>query len=96
MLANFDSIHNHQEEGVKREVLSRAPRHPGVAADPDLLADVACIALNQLPARYIRHAIDLSFYQTEQERAKVEAQLHAAVEKAFHFVETRLAERNRA
>ena len=96
MLANFHSIHNHQEEGVKREVMALAVRHPGVAADPDLLADVACIALNQLPARYIRHAIDLSFYQTEQERAKIEAQMHAAVEKAFQFVESRLAERARA
>jgi Late competence development protein ComFB len=96
MLANFHSIHNHQEEGVKREVMALAVRHPGVAADPDLLADVACIALNQLPARYIRHAIDLSFYQTEQERAKIEAQMRAAVEKAFQFVESRLAERARA
>lgn len=96
MLANFNSIHNHQEEGVKREVLALSVRHPTVAADPDLLADVACIALNQLPARYIRHAIDLSFYQTEQEREHSDMQLLQAVEKAFQFVEARLSERNRA
>ncbi len=96
MLSNFDMIHNHQEEGVKREILDTCGRHPRLAAEPELLADVACVALNALPARYIRHAIDLSFYQTEQERAKSEVAVRQAVEKAFLFVESRLDARKHA
>ena len=33
-----------------------------------MLADVACVALNRLPARYVRHDVDMVFYLTEQER----------------------------
>ncbi len=96
MTASFESIHNHHTDGVFAGVLELAPRYPALAADPDLLADVACVALNNLPPRYIRHAIDLSFYMTEKEREKSEVAVRTAVEHAFEFVQARMNRRARA
>ena len=57
--------------------------------------DVACVALNRLQPRYIRHEVDFAFYQTERERTDAERQIHEAVEFAFGFVQARTAMRAR-
>ena len=88
---DFTSVHNHQERSVFDAVLKAAPGFPGVCNDPDLLLDVACVALNRLPPRYIRHSVDYLFYLTEHERTEQERQLNAAVSSAFHFVQARTA-----
>jgi hypothetical protein len=56
---------------------------------------VACVALNRLPSRYIRHAVDLAFYQTEKERLENDRQVGEAVTFAFEFVQARVAMRAR-
>jgi hypothetical protein len=61
-----------------------------------MLADVACVALNRLPPRYIRHIVDLSFYLTDRERLDNERAVDEAVHQAFQFVQARLAMRARA
>lgn len=40
-------------------------KHEGSNVDSDYLSDVACVALNRLPARYIRHEVDMAFYMTQ-------------------------------
>jgi hypothetical protein len=91
--AEFDSIHNHHERAVFEAVLAERPSYPGV---PDaVLADVACVALNRLPPRYIRHEVDYAFYLTEQERDFNAVQLNQAVKYAFEFVQARNAVRAR-
>jgi hypothetical protein len=80
---NVESIHNHQERAVFDMVLALAPRYPALAGDDDLLADVACIALNSLRPRYVRHDIDMHFFTSNEERARNEAAVRAAVEAAF-------------
>ncbi len=47
--------------------------------DPDALCDVACVALNRLPPRYIRHEVDFSFYLTERERREIDTAINEAV-----------------
>lgn len=94
-MSDFQSIRNHNEDLVYSEVTLLAGHYPAFAGNDDLLADVACVALNNLPARYIRHAIDLSFYMTEKERGKSEAAVRAAVEHAFDFVASRMNRRAR-
>jgi hypothetical protein len=54
-------------------------------------ADVACVALNRLPTRYIRHEVDFVFYLSERERADNARHLVEAVEYAFGFVQARQA-----
>jgi hypothetical protein len=84
------------ELGVCNAVQAAAARYPGIAGNHDLLADVACVALNRLQPRYIRHAVDYAFYQTEKERGLAEKQVADAVDYAFGFVQARTAMRARA
>lgn len=90
----FDTIHNHHERSVFDAVLATSPRF-GHLSDPQILADIACVALNRLPPRYIRHDVDFSFYLTERERAENEQAITEAVEFAFQFVQAKVAMRAR-
>ena len=83
------SRYHHHEPVVVAAGLETAPTYPVIEADPELMADVACVALNRLPPRYIRHAVDYSFYLTEQERLDVNAAIKEAVSYAFNFVQAR-------
>ena len=85
----FASVHNHHEAAVIDAVRALAPRYPLLAGDDDRLADVACVALNRLPPRYIRHTIDLSFYQSDADRAAQAREVEHAVNHAFEFVQAR-------
>ena len=96
MNADFTSVRNHNEQAVFDAVLNHAECYPGLAHDPELLADVACVALNRLPPRYIRHAADFVFYLSERERSENQRQVTDAVEHAFGFVQARTAMRARA
>ena len=62
----------------------------------DILADVACVALNRLPPRYIRHEVDFAFYLSDKERANTERAISEAVNFAFEFVQARIAMRARS
>lgn len=88
---DFSSVHNIHESAVFEAVLDAAPRYPGLGDNADLLADVACVALNRVPPRYIRHDVDLAFFLTERERAENERAILEAVENAFGFVQARHA-----
>ena len=82
-------VHNYWEQRVFEEVLRRHEMYPEF--DGELLADVACVALNQLPVRYIRFNIDLVFNMSQYERADSERALKAAVDYAFGYVAERTA-----
>jgi hypothetical protein len=89
MSTEFDLVHNHHERSVFAAVLALAPSHPKITSA--MLADIACVALNRLPARYIRHEVDFAFYLSDQERAETQAAVDEAVNSAFAFVLTRAA-----
>lgn len=95
LTADFTSVRNHNERAVFEAVHRHADRYPGLAHNPELLADVACVALNRLAPRYIRHEVDFVFYLSERERGDSERQLLDAVEYAFGFVQARTAMRAR-
>jgi len=95
LTADFTSVRNHNERAVFEAVSRQADRFPGIAHNPELLADVACVALNRLAPRYIRHEVDFVFYLSERERGDSERQLLDAVEYAFGFVQARTAMRAR-
>jgi hypothetical protein len=84
--ADFESIHNHYERAVFEEVLAQAAVR---AVEARLLADIACVALNQLPPRYIRHDVDFNFYLTSAEREQNAQLVRDAVSYAFDFVVAR-------
>ncbi|EHR71341.1 Late competence development protein ComFB [Burkholderiales bacterium JOSHI_001] len=92
---DFTSVHNHHEQSVFQAVMQASTRFPGVAGKPDLLADVACVALNRLAPRYVRHDVDLAFYLTEHERGELDKAIAHAVDQAYGFVQARQAMRAR-
>jgi hypothetical protein len=92
---DFSSVRNHNERAVFTAVRDHAERYPGIANSAELLADVACVALNRLPPRYIRHEVDFVFYLSDRERVDSERHLLDAVDYAFGFVQARTAMRAR-
>lgn len=92
---DFTSLYNHHEREVFAAVMTTAQQYPEMQGNGELLADIACVALNRLPPRYIRHEVDYSFYLTEQEREDVEAAIQEAVSYAFSFVQSRIALRTK-
>ena len=85
----FELVHNHHERAVFAAVVQLAPRYPKPAG-ASLLADVACVALNRLPPRYIRHEVDFAFYLSDRERDETQAAIDEAVNSAFAFVLARM------
>lgn len=91
MVLDFEQIHNYYERLVFEEVARLSESHPNFTSD--MLADVACVALNRLPARYVRHDVDMMFYLTEQERHAIEQSMEEGLAFAFAFVGERAARR---
>ena len=86
---DFTSVHNTHEKTVCEAVAEAATRYPGVRDDPELLADVACVALNRMPPHYIRHSADLAFFTTEKERQAIKRNIAESVDFAFGYVQAR-------
>ena len=91
MLFNFEQVHNYYERLVFEDVARMSATHPNFTMD--MLGDVACVALNRLPARYVRHDVDMMFYLTEDERDAIEQAMAEALKFAFAFVFERKAKR---
>lgn len=79
---HFDSIHNYYETLVVRELIERYAADINTMNE-DYLQDVACLALNMLPARYVRHDVDMAFFLTSSERAKISATVSEALTNAI-------------
>lgn len=86
---NFESIHNYYESLVIEHIMNTVARQGGHGADA--LEDIACLALNQLPARYVRHDVDMAFFLTTRERERMQREISEAV---LHAAKT-VTERNR-
>ncbi len=92
MVINFEQVHNYYERLVFEDVVRLSEAHRDFT--PDMLSDVACVALNRLPARYVRHDVDMMFYLTEHERHAIEQSMAEALSFAFAFVGERTASRH--
>ncbi|MCW8919448.1 MAG: late competence development ComFB family protein [Gammaproteobacteria bacterium] len=86
---NFETIHNYYESLVIEHVMNTVARERGNSEDE--LEDIVCLALNQLPARYVRHDVDMAFFLTTREREKMQRDIQEAVLTAVRTV----TERNR-
>lgn len=81
----LDNIHNHYEKLVFEEVLEQRDAQ-GKELREGMMEDIVCVALNQLPARYVRHSIDFAFYMTPKEREKMAKLVRNAVKAAYKLV----------
>jgi hypothetical protein len=82
----FDSVENQRESMVFDLVKGLVADTAALQANPALLADIACIALNSLKPRYICRPKILSKHMTDQEREANRIEAHIAVQSAFEFV----------
>lgn len=82
-----DFLHNYYERLVVQEVHDQSERVQ--QGDRDFLADVACVALNRLPPRYIRHDVDMTFFMSPQDMVEIANKVSLAVTDALSYVESR-------
>jgi Late competence development protein ComFB len=83
----IDFIHNYYERLVLEEIFAQSPRVQ--QGDRDFLADVACVALNRMPPRYIRHDVDMTFFMSPQDIQEITNKVQLAVRDAIGYVESR-------
>ena len=72
-----DFIHNYYERLVLQEIFTQSTRVQ--EGDRDFLADVACVALNRMPPRYIRHDVDMTFFMSPQDIQEISNKVSHAV-----------------
>jgi competence protein ComFB len=80
----FEAIHNYYEPLVIEYLMNTVAKESDV--DQDFLKDVACLALNQLPSRYVRQDVDMAFFLTTREREKMQTKITEAVLNAVRRV----------
>lgn len=84
--SDVDPIHNYYETVVLEEIAKVSER---ARQDPEYYADVACVALNHLPPRYIRHDVDMSFFLSPQEQQEIQVKVEKSVADALSYVTQR-------
>jgi len=80
-----DKVQNYYETLVFDE-LERQLKNKGFQIDEDQFSDMSCVALNRLPARYVRYAIDTTFYATPGDLQEMEDNVKNAVNHAINFI----------
>lgn len=82
--SELDGIHNYYEALVLNALKAKIGSRFG---NNDYTADIACVALNHLPPRYIRHDVDMAFYLSPNDRQEILDKVDKAVAVAIEFVE---------
>ena len=77
---SFDTVHNYYDRLVFNEINEN---YKDKNLSYHQLEDMACIALNRLPPRYIRFDIDMSFYLSADEYFQIHRKVAKAVRKAY-------------
>ena len=81
-----DSIHNYYERLVFDQIVQVNER---ARSDTNFFSDVACVSLNHLPPRYIRHDVDMTFFLSSVELKEIHANVEVAVKEAIDHVTSR-------
>ncbi len=82
---NFDNVHNYYETLVFQKTIELLHEHQA-DFDEELLEDIACITLNNLPPRYVKNEVDVAYFLTAEERVAIDKQIEQAVKHAIKFV----------
>ena len=74
----LEQLHNYFENLVIEALRARA-----INLDEDTFVDVACVALNELPAKYIRHDVDMAYFTEPSEMAIIRSRVERAIDLAL-------------
>lgn len=77
-----DPVRNYYETLVVEMLVD----HTSDDLNADTLADIACVALNNLPPKYYRHDVDLAYFKTLEESEEMRASVIEALRNAEQFV----------
>lgn len=83
----LDSIFNYNERLVVDEIskqLESGKRQQ--AFSEEQLSDIACLALNRVPAKYIKHSVDRAFYTGDKERTEIAGMVRKAVSESIVYI----------
>lgn len=87
-MPSFSGLQNYYERLVF-EFMNEALIEKYTDMDDEFFLDVACYALTRLPARYMRHEIDMAYYLAPGERTKMQRQVEEFVLSAAEFIYAR-------
>jgi len=82
---NFDTIYNFYENLVFDAISSEMEKSQW-QFNQNEVEDIACLALNALPARYVRHMVDTVYFQSDEERITMDKNILQAVRSAIEKV----------
>ncbi|KMT63771.1 late competence development ComFB family protein [Catenovulum maritimum] len=82
-----DDVHNYYEKLVVDKLATMDITED--TTEPDYLADLCCLVLNQLPPRYIRYEVDMAFYLPQAERLQMELNVDSAIRSSIKFLDAR-------
>ncbi len=88
----LSEIHNYYEDLVRKYI--DALELVTTRSD-DYIADLYCLALNQLPVHYIRHGVDMYFYMSDEKRQEMEEKVIYAVSSAISWLDNEMKEKNK-
>ncbi len=79
-----DEVHNYYEDLLKQHLqsLKLFDTH-----DEDYIADFCCLVLNQLPAQYIRHNVDMYHYTSPQKFEEMAFEMRLAINNATSWLD---------
>lgn len=77
-------IHNYYEHMVLEHIVELGLTQ---SKNDNYLADLSCLALNQLTPRYIRYEVDMAFYLAHSERQQMRMNVSSAVQTAACFLD---------
>lgn len=84
-MPSFSGLQNYYERLVF-EFMNEALIEKYIDLDDEFFLDVACYALTHLPARYMRHEIDMAYYLAPGERTEMQRQVEESVLSAAEFI----------
>lgn len=79
-----DDIHNYYEKLLLDHLVELQIDEQ---YDAEFIADLCCIVLNQLPAKYLRYEVDMAFYLPQTERFEMVMKVREAVTRAKTFLD---------
>ncbi|MBK1695087.1 competence protein ComFB [Chromatium weissei] len=88
----LSSISNYYERLVL-ERLHEVLKFEQTPLDDEYIDDLACVALNYLPTRYIRHSVDFTSHLSDSELKNLHLEVADAVSFAMATMQRRTAER---
>ncbi|MDH5424483.1 MAG: late competence development ComFB family protein [Gammaproteobacteria bacterium] len=86
-------IHNYYEHLVFDYIDEHIIPNTGGKPD-DYFLDIACIALNKLPNRYVRHDVDMAFFLSQKDREDMRTAVRNCVKEAQTFIDQHFESRD--